>query len=515
MTYLEQMKAATNDFERSKVVERYTNEFAALMSAAGLNPTVGTVPTAEGQVWISYTNVPAKDLIDIIAAIATADVELGDRAAEIHGDILACANLSVALESMSEPRTPPTAEEVAAVLDPDPDAETIAWLCPEAMSHDDLELMASARTPLEKLHKGKLAFVCSLTLTDDEGGPHDTAPFVPIIVHRSEEDEIVAFTGYSALPLAEFRKTRADKLEPATVEEVLEREYNPKWGYFHHARVKYSRKVYVLTQYVTYGDAAYLEENHPAWQEPEESDVAGSKEIEPSPSTIELDEKPEILMPSREEQWDAVDENIGEFVRLAGGRDDLERLCRQLFAVKQEKKEADAEYNEQIKAIESDIQGIIRARDKDRYQHRLPLEAVPDAEAEKAIEAASEESQQEATEGPLPGPGDGPPIPLDNSEPEEEPPARELAEAESPETEELTPPVGDFPQCEACLGHGSAPGEGPCELCGGEGIPPEIRESDEDGMLLCARCGSLRSFWAFLKYDGGRKGHVCNVCRKV
>ena len=76
--------------------------------------------------------------------------------------------------------------------------------------------------------------------------------------------------------------------------EVAEREYNPKWGYFYHARVKLSRKVFVLTQYTTYGDAAYLEENHPGWQtEEEEVDEAApvsSEPIEPSPSTIELDD---------------------------------------------------------------------------------------------------------------------------------------------------------------------------------------------------------------------------------
>lgn len=501
MTYLEKMTKAANDFERSKVVEAYTEEFAALIEAAGLSPVVGVVPTANGQVWVPYNNLPAADRIEIIAAIAQADEELGSRAAALNKDVLDCANYSAVLEGESEPRKPPTAAEVSKALEPDPDADSYVWLCPDPVDDGLLEALAKRITPLEQLHKGKIDHICTMAVVDREGELHPERDLVVTLIHRNEEDEIVAVTGYNVQALKEFRKTRVN-LEPAPIEEVAEREYNPKLGYFNHARVKLSRKVYVLTRYVSYGDASYLEENHPAWQTEDEPE----QEIEPTTSSIELDEE-------REEDFAAVDEKVGEHVSLAGGRDELERLCSQLFAVKEDKKQTDKEFNEQIKALEDEIRGTLARRSRDRLQHRLPLEdGVPDEEAEKALDAAAEESQEEPSDGPETAPDEDPPTSPDDSEPEEEAPASEPEGFSAPEPD---PPAHDFPQCEACDGFGKTTAGDPCEACGGEGIEPAVRESDDDGMLLCAMCRQPRSFWAFLKYEDGRKGHVCNVCRKV
>ena len=516
MTYLEKMKEAPNDFERSKVVEGYTIEFAAIMSAAGLEPRVGRVPTANGMAWVSYTNIPAMELIDIIAAISTADPELGDRASELHGDILNCANFSTALERDTDgPRLKaPTKEQIAAVLEPDPDADTATWLCPDPILLGDLEGAAALITPLEQLHKGKVDHIADITVTDTSGTARKDHDLVVTLIHRDEEDRVIAVTGYIAIALADFRKTYLH-IDPATVEEVAEREYNPKWGYFHQARMKLSRRAYVLLTYATYGNVDYLVENHPAWQDAVENvndeEANNQAEFEPSPSTIELDEDSNV---TGNVTGNVTDEQDPAYPP----RDELEQLCRQLFAVKQEKKDTDADFNETIKSLENDIRAMLHQRDSDRYQNRLPLEAVPDEEAEKALDAAAEESQETAPGAPQTAPEEETPASAEDSEPEAQPPEESAAQPETPEPEESTDPKGQpafFPPCQACEGHSTLPGAEGCELCAGEGIEPTVRESDDDGLLLCARCGELRSFWAFLKYDGGRKGHICNVCRKV
>jgi len=507
MTYLEEMKAATNDFERSKVVEKYTNEFAALMVAAGLEPVVGVVPTANGQVWRPYTGIPAPELVEIISAIATADPDLGDRASELHGDILNCSNYQVALERTEPDPRPPTKEEVQAALEPDPDADSSTWLCPDPVKDGGLEALAKMVTPIATLHEGKVDHITNVTLIDREGSERNEGPFVPTLVHRNEDDQVVAISGYNTRPLKEFRDHNIG-VEPATIEEVAEREYNPLYGYFHHARMKLSRKVYVLTRYSTFGSSSYLEENHPAWQTESQDAEEDLEPIEPTTSTIELDEE-------REEQFAAVDEKVSEFVQAAGGQDELERLCRLLFAVKEDKKQTTAEFNERIKEIENSIEGMLRARDEARYQRRLPIDETTDEDAEKALDAAAGVPPEIASESPETATWDDASTNPCISEPEETPANPEENQAETDDAEEPKPAEVDFPQCSGCKGYGDGPDGGVCELCAGEGIEPAVRESDDQGMLQCARCGHLRSFWAFVKFEGGLKGHVCNVCRKV
>ncbi len=576
MSYFEEMKAATNDFERLKVVERYTNEFASLMAAAGLKPEVGLVATAKGQVWISYTTIPAASLVEIIASIATIDQKLGDRAAELHGEILNCANYTVALESESGPGEPPTAEEVAKAIEPDPDAETSARLCPDPMTKEDLAEAAALITPLDQLHKGKVDHIVDVNVTDPNGGIRKEQDLVVTLIHRNDEDEIVAISGYVIEHINEFHK-RALLMKAAEPDEVAEREYNPKYGYFHFARVKRSRKVYVLTGYRTYGNADYLSGNHPAWGPNAERPSSGEDDVlagemeeaegtatftSPAPGhRIELDEEPpfkskeavesvpleeqqktieEMSAGAHEEQGAPVPEAVEETVEGAVGdylppgrnikltapptRDELENLCRQLFAVKQDKKETDAEFNEQIKSFETDIQAVLHQRSEDRYQRRLSFEdGVPDQEAEAALDAAAEESQETAPCGLQAAPDDDAPGPPDNPEPrlksaeecapeasEAEPDDEEEIEIEPDDEEEIE--IEHFPHCgELCLICGGAG----CKECDGEGVAPAVRESDGDGRLQCAKCGLPRAFWSFLKYGDGRKGHICNVCRKV
>lgn len=438
MTYREEIEAAEDDYSRMKIVEAYTLKFRQIMDAAGLEPVVGEV---NGR-WQSFDTIAAPDLVETMSAIEAADPELGKAARELVDDILECANY---LAGQKEPAPEEDVDGEPGI--PDLDADTAAWVSPEPVEADTIAAWSDLMTDWKLLEEGKIKHVA----------PVGDGVLLAVTNHEYVESVCAAVFGYHIIPLADFRKMNPD-LEPAHIDEVAEREYNPKYGYFHHARMKLGRKVVVPTRYVCYATADYLESNGLV-----------ETEFEPTTNSIELDEEPPASEPLEEQE-----RKIQEAFSEPAPADELERLCRLLFAVKEEKSQTAAEFNEQIKQIESEIQALIRRRDADRYQHRLPLEGgVPDAEAEKALDAAAEESQDEPSEGPETAPKEEASADTDNSEPDEKP-----AENEP-----------------------------------GEAWEPAVRESDKDGKLLCVDCGALQPFWSFELFEGGKKGFVCAQCR--
>jgi hypothetical protein len=319
--------------------------------------------------------------------------------------------------------------------------------------------------------------------------------FVPVDVY-SVEGSVVGVFGYQAIKRKEFEEQYPD-LKPCPVDEVLEREPNFTDGVLAHCLVKKKngRIWYVLDKLCVEITMTHADR------------IDDGDDPDPLPhNRIELDEEPQSgTVPEPDQAHDGPILDDAPYL-------ELERLNRQLFALKQDKSDSNRDFNESIKLVEEQIQAQLRYLTGHKDQKPLPFDSAKD-EPEKAT---------------YDSPGDvGVDDPPPDLEPEEELPEPEKPTENGPEPAEepeglpegVPEPEARPRPCRACDGSGFEDDQVLCSVCNGEGVKPAPRGNGTRS-LKCYACGAPRPAFSFQNFrdeeneDGPPlKGHVCSVCR--
>ena len=481
MTYLEQMIEAPDHATRYRVAEGYTNEFHDIMLAAGLDPACGEI-MVDGILTYRQFGFMVRPVHEILSEIRAADKELGERATELCDDVRRCLNILVKVqEGLVETTEEPDRESEWI------DRDNTVHVSSCHLNQEDIEMLAAGVVPDEMLRKGKIPLPVRVT-SQAPDGPVDNGPFIATWVYRDEDQNVpYAVAGYPVMGLKEFRKTYP-QYTPRTLEEAEQQEYNPDMGFYGHTRLKGPRgKATVLLGLTVYGNKLYVDKMLEGYR----------WAADPTGPSILLDEDVESQVPAPS----------ADIYVTSDPRDELERLVSQWLAVKRSKADAMQSYNAQIKEIEEDIDSLIKVRNANRHNQRLPFDADP-VEVEKAIKAAAEESQPEPSESPEPVPADEASEGVGNTEP-----AAKAVESSlpgpGPDVTEVDPEL-----CTVCEGYGHEPGKQGigCIHCLGQGYEPAYRVRDKESNLGCFACGEYRPYFRFSTF-GTLSGWICSNCR--